>query len=159
MRVVLAVASLSALLALPSVAAAQSPPNTLLVGTIRNDVTCNASRACSVTSGPSHFKRNGNSYARIAVPELIYASYDTTAGTTNGPRNAYVVSGEARMSFTTATSGRLIFDFNTDYPLDIRQPTFSEYSQTYDSAAQQLQVVFTVRIRNCSVRMRGIYRP
>lgn len=155
--VALAVSLASLLFALPSLA--QVPPNTLLAGSMWFSVVSNGDRACSISAGPSHFKRNGGGGpARIAFPELIYASYDTTPGTTNGPRNAFAVSGEARMAFTNPTTGKIIFDYNTDYPLDIRQPTFTQYSQTFDSATQQLSLTFVLRIRNCSVRVRGVYR-
>ncbi len=151
MRLFVAIGSLLLALILASPGSAQAPPDSLLTGTMSFSKNTGGNALCTVGDGPSSFKRNGGGPARVAFPEAIYASFAER-------RNAYVLSGAGTLVFSAATAGQIRFDYNTDYPPDIRQMKFSGYSQSYNSSSGALVVKFVMDLRGCAVRVLALYR-
>ena len=73
-------------------------------------------------------------------------------------RSYYTLAGRMQLIFSTATSGKAYFDYVTDYPTTVSQPTFTGYKQTYTSANGVLTVTFALNFPGCSVAVAGAYR-
>ena len=126
------------------ISAAQSyPPNALLGGsTAQSNI---ATQGCYVGHGFSTFQRNNNDpRAEISFSELVDS-------------NGYDLKGQAILSFTAPglNSGTILFTEASSYPANIRNPSFSSYSQSY--ASGRLQVVFLISFPDCTLNVNAIY--
>jgi hypothetical protein len=81
----------------------------------------------------------------MSVPGLHY-TLPTAAGATY-----YTLSGEARLTFSSATAGTIRFVEPKSYPNAVRLPTFSHYSETYTAGNGLLVVRFRINFPNCSL--------
>lgn len=128
-------AAITAILAATAPARAQLPPDTLIGGQVLGAFQNNNGAWCYVAQGASAFQRNGtNSLAVISFPELIY--FD----------GAYhPLNGQARLTFTTATSGTIKFKFwGASGP--ITNPNFDSYTEGFNG--QQYIVTFNIDFPN-----------
>jgi hypothetical protein len=120
-------------------------PGTLFQGTVRPVVAHAAGGWCATEQGPTTFRRIDTGSALMSFPAIHY-TLPTASGATY-----YTLSGEARLTFTSSTAGRLRFDEPKTYPNDVLLPTFSNYSETYNAANGLLIVKFRINFANCSV--------
>ena len=151
---------LAAFLAEP--AWSQTPPSTLLIGTVAHTLARSPSTTdetwCSADRGSSIFQRSGSGPARIAIPEVSY-SLPTTNPNADAPVPIhYTLAGRAQLIFSTVNSGKIYFDYVTTYPTTISQPNFTNYKQTYNSGNGVLTVVFTIEFPSCSLLVAAAYR-
>jgi hypothetical protein len=131
----------------PSASFAQDPPNVLFAGTTASGLSYSPTGWCSVDIGSSTFQRNGAGPANLSFKDVTYF---------NG--TYYTLAGLAKLVFSTARKGRAYFDFPSNYPSGIRKPRFSKYTQSYDTAAQQVVVTMRLQIGDCALPIRGVYR-
>lgn len=146
--------TLAALL-LAGPAFAQSPPTTLLAGT-SSDNFKEGETWCRIVGGPTFFQRlPDNGSAMVTLGELHYSvgSYSSDI-----PNVYYVISGQGRLNFATSTTGQIQFINRPDLPVDVRQPSFTGYAQTYDPVSRVLNVNYTVRFPNCALGVKAAYR-
>jgi hypothetical protein len=145
-----------------SAALAQTPPAGPLLGTVAHSVARSPSTTdetwCSVDRGTSLFQRSGSGIARIAFPGVSYSLQQTIPNTDFPVPIHYTLAGRARLSFTTASSGKVLFDFVNAYPKTISQPTFTGYAQNYSSTTGVLSVAFTINFPSCNLRVVATYR-
>jgi hypothetical protein len=135
--------TMTALLGLPAVASAQSPPNALMAGEVQqNIVSLSYGAICYVNRGFSSFQRNGAaSEALISFDEIAEASRD--------------LKGQAIMTFNDATSGSIRFKMTAKYPSGIVNPPFVNYSQSFSQ--RQLTVRFTINFNDCVLPILAVY--
>jgi hypothetical protein len=129
------------LLVLVVSAQAQVPPNQLIGGQVQSAHIPGRSGWCLVGQGASQFQRNGSGgVAVLSFPELIY--FD---GTTY-----YPLDGQARLTFTSATSGNIKFKFwGTTTNALIANPSFDSYTQSFNG--QQYVITFNVVFPGCTL--------
>ena len=140
----------------------QTPPSTLLIGTVAHTLARSPSTTdetwCSADRGSSLFQRSGSGPARIAIPEVSY-SLPTTNPNADAPVPIhYSLAGRAQLIFSSANSGTMYFDYVTGYPTTISQPNFTNYKQTYYAGSGVLTVVFTIGFPNCNLLVAAAYR-
>ena len=126
-----------------STSAQSYPPNALLGGSVAQSNT--ATQQCYIGHGFSTFQRDNNApRAEISFSELIDSG-------------GYDLKGQAVLSFTAPglNSGTILFTEDPTYPANIRNPSFSSYSQTY--ANGRLQVVFLISFPDCTLNVNAVY--
>ena len=131
----------------PGPARAQAfPPHKLLGGEVRlavGDVPLAGS--CYINRGNSQFQRNGtSSKAVISFDEIVDSAI-------------WDLHGQAVMTFATATSGTIRFKQTPTLPLAVSQPSFLNYTQTYDQVIQRLVVSFNIAFPDCSLSVYAVY--
>lgn len=131
--------------ALPACAAAQTLPNQLIGGQAQRSVLT----SCYADRGFATFQRDFSSAlaagtkAVVSLPEVIFKTATLNV--------AYDVSGQAVLNFSTATSGTIRFKQLPNVADTIKNPAFSNYSESYNATAKQLTVSFTIGFPNCSL--------
>ena len=141
MRTWVSTALLAGALCAASAAPAQVPPDLSIGGQMRAALSYGSSAGyCYVAQGASQFQRNGNSgSAVLSLPEVIY--FDGT--------RYYPLSGQARLVFTSATTGNIKFKFWASEGAAISNPSFTGYSEFFDGT--QYQVSFNVLFPGCTL--------
>jgi hypothetical protein len=137
--------------------AAAPPDNTLFAGFVKPKlVTGNAPIWCGIDRNDTTFiKRVGNQAAQISFAGINY----TRTGSRGGEgAEAYYLNGQARLGFSNATSGRIYFDANADYPTSIYRPEFNAYSAVYNPTARTLTIKFTILLPGCTLPVEAVYR-
>ena len=133
-----------------------APPAVLIAGTMQAAATRAGTTAwCTLALGPSSFLRNptpATAPAHVSFPDVVY-TVATSSGSTY-----YAMSGQAELTFTSATAGKVSFPYVSTYPLNVRSPTFSGYSQVY-TAAHVLLVKLVIQFpQGCALTVNAIYR-
>ena len=100
---------------------------------------------CYIGRGPATFQRAGAaSKAYIAVSELWYSG-------------RFDLSGQISLGFTSATSGYVYFKYLPSELLAMPQPSFTGYSQNYNSTTKRLAVIFNIVFPNCTLRVAATF--
>jgi hypothetical protein len=103
---------------------------------------------CFVGRGLSTFQGNASgTEAVVSLPEVTY--FD---GTTY-----YLLDGQARLDFSTASTGNIKFKLTPEYPLSVKNPPFSEYTETVENPANQIMVSFSVNFPSCTLLVSILY--
>ena len=103
---------------------------------------------CFVDDGGSEFQINpAGSKAVISVSELTY--FDGT--------NYYGLNGQTIMNFTSATAGSLHFKLRPNLPDAVHNPMFTNFTQTYNAASDQLNVTFNIVFPACTLPVNAVY--
>ncbi|HEX3496719.1 MAG TPA: hypothetical protein VHT02_06025 [Methylocella sp.] len=116
------------------------PPDKLLAGDVKLAVGATKfGGSCYVNRGSSLFQRNGASTkAVISFDEIVDSAI-------------WELRGQAVMTFTTTTSGAIHFKRTPTVPPTISDPSFLNYTQTYDPVGQRLVVSFNIAFPDCSL--------
>jgi hypothetical protein len=133
-----------------AVPAAAQVPDVLFRGTTRPILEHGTGAWCAVELGPTSFQRGTPQRVLISFPAVHYTL-------TGAPATYYTLSGNARMIFATSTTGALKFDQPKNYPVDILEPDFSQYNETYNATKGSLQVRFRLRFANCHLVVNNTY--
>ena len=130
------------------------PPNALIAGGTRLDIVRTTfGGSCYVDRGFSGFQRN-NSDPQVVI---TFSSLVDSG--------VWDLSGAAVMTFTSSSAGTILFK-NTAmtvppgvvvpvYPANVRNPQFSNYSQTFANGA--LTVNFDIAFPDCTLHIYGYY--
>jgi hypothetical protein len=142
---------------LPTSSQAQGPSNILIAGASRAALGQGPGQAwCSVSAAASDFQRPSGGTAKISIGELLYTDMDPEG---DFPELIYYgLSGQAQLVFTSSTAGDLLFDFPAEYPVSVRRPSFSGYSQTYSQFGRRVLVRFLISFEKCDVPFAAYYR-
>jgi hypothetical protein len=66
--------------------------------------------------------------------------------------------GQAVLTFTTATSGNILFSRQHMLPpLTVSNPSFQNYAQTYDPVNQRLVVNFSIVFPDCTLPVFAVF--
>lgn len=116
------------------------PPDKLLGGEVKLAVGATQfGGSCYVNRGNSQFQRNGaGTKAVISFDEIVDSRF-------------WELRGQAVLTFTTATSGTLRFKETSTVPTAIREPSFTNYTQTYNTTSQKLVVTFSIVFPDCTL--------
>ena len=133
-------------------AAFAAVPDVLFRGTVTPLLTRNAAAYCSADVGPTSFQRSSTDQALISFPNIYYALFNGADAPTY-----FTLSGTARLSFANAHHGKIKFDQPDTYPADVRQPVFSQYSETYNATLGRLIVKFQIVFASCTLDVSNIY--
>jgi hypothetical protein len=116
------------------------PPDKLLGGEVKLAVGATQfGGSCYVNRGNSQFQRNGaGTKAVISFDEIVDSAI-------------WELRGQAVMTFATATSGTLRFKAASTVPAAIREPSFVNYTQTYNTTTQVLVVTFSIVFPDCTL--------
>lgn len=138
-------------------ALAQTAP-ALMAGMVNDSAVINTGvtplRWCRVDEGPSTFQRDGTNPALVTLPYINFA----IASGSNAPPTQYVLSGQAKLVFSTTNRGQLKFLYMADLPNDVRAPAFLNYSESFDAAQRSLRVRYTLRFPSCDVPVDATYQ-
>ena len=103
---------------------------------------------CFVEDGSTEFQINqAASKAVISFPELTY--FDGT--------NYYGLNGQTILTFSSATGGSLHFKLRPNVPDPVHNPVFTNFTQTYNAAADQLIVGFSIVFPACTLPVHAVY--
>jgi hypothetical protein len=125
-------------------AQAQIPPHVLVSGQTRPALAqaTPGGAWCFVGRGLSTFQGNANgTQATVSLPEVTY--FDGSA--------YYLLDGQTRLVFTTATSGNIGFKQTPEYSSTVTYPTFSKYAEVPGSLPNQVVVTFSVSFPSCTL--------
>ncbi len=132
----------------PGPARAQAfPPDQLLGGEVKLAVgAVQFGGSCYVNRGSSQFQRNGTSpKAVISFEEIVDSAI-------------WELRGQAVLTFTTATSGNILFSRQHMLPpLMVSNPSFQNYAQTYDPVNQRLVVNFSIVFPDCTLPVFAVF--
>jgi hypothetical protein len=125
---------------------AQTTPDVLIAGQIESALAFGDPGWCAVTQGSSAIQRNQAApVAVVSFPELTY--FD---GTTY-----YLLNGQARLTFKSATAGVIYFK-NTSFGQSISSPPFARFSEI--SRGNQYFVRFSIAFpHNCTLPIFGAF--
>ncbi len=140
--------ALTALFASAAHSASSIPEDVLFSGSTAADTGRSDSGWCTIESGPSTFQNEKGKLRYIALGKLSYNAGD----------DYFMLSGHTRMKFKTATEGNVQFDFNGHVPKQDRVLTFSRYKETYSENSGHMKVTFRLHVRDCTVKVKAIYR-
>jgi len=125
-------------------AQAQIPAATLVTGQ-STSVLAQATPGgpwCFVGRGLSTFQGNANGMqAVVSLPEVTY--FDGTS--------YYLLDGQARLIFSTATTGNIKFKATPEYSSSVTRPPFSNYTETIGNPANQITLSFSVNFPSCTL--------
>lgn len=129
-----------------SIARAQQPlPTTLLGGEARQSLAAN----CYINRGFATFQRNFNLVPKAGTKAVVsFSEFVLGSGTIN---TSWDLSGQAIMTFTSATAGTIRFKDLPTAPSNVANGTFAYYVEAYDSARAQFAIVFRVNVGSCSL--------
>ena len=121
----------------------------LVAGQVQTGLVYGAAGSwCFVDDGGSEFQINSaGSKAVISFSELTY--FDGT--------NYYGLNGQTIMNFTSTTVGSLHFKLRPNLPAVVHNPMFTNFTQTYNSATDQLVVRFNIVFPACTLPVNAIY--
>jgi hypothetical protein len=103
---------------------------------------------CFVGRGLSTFQGNANgTQAVVSLPEVTY--FDGTS--------YYLLDGQARLIFSTATTGNIKFKLTSEYPLSVMRPLFSNYTETIANPANLIWLSFSVNFPSCTLPVSILY--
>jgi hypothetical protein len=121
---------------------AQTTPNVLIAGQVESARAYGTPGWCAVTQGSGAIQRNQAApVAVVSFPELTY--FD---GTTY-----YLLNGQARLTFRSATAGVIYFE-NTAFGKSISSPPFDKFTET--SSGKQYVVRFSIVFpHNCTLQI------
>jgi hypothetical protein len=133
-------------------AQAQIPASTLVAGQSQpaRAQTTPGGPWCFVGRGLSTFQGNGSgTLAVVSLPEVTY--FDGTS--------YYLLDGQARLIFSTATTGFIKFKLTSEYPLSVTRPAFSNYTETIaiPANANQITLSFSVNFPSCTLPVSILY--
>ena len=132
----------------PGPARAQAfPPDKLLGGEVKLAVgAVQFGGSCYVNRGNSQFQRSGtSSKAVISFDEIVDSRF-------------WELRGQAVLTFTTATSGNILFSREHMLPpLTVSNPSFQNYVQTYDPVNQRLVVNFSIVFPDCTLPVVAVF--
>jgi hypothetical protein len=116
------------------------PPDKLLGGEVALAVGATQfGGSCYVNRGNSQFQRSGNgSKAAISFDEIVDSAI-------------WELRGQAVLTFATATSGKIRFKQADMAPAKVREPSFTNYTQTYNTVTQELVVTFSIVFPDCTL--------
>ncbi len=107
--------------------------------------------SCYVNRGSSQFQRNG------LGPKAVI-SFDEIVDSGSGDSRKWELRGQAVLTFTTATSGKILFSREHSLPpLSVSNPSFVNYAQTYDSVNQRLVVNFSIVFPDCTLPVFAVF--
>ncbi len=141
MRILCLLGVVAIALGLPGPALAQPfPPDKLLGGDVKLAVGATQfGGSCYVNRGNSQFQRNGaGTKAVISFDEIVDS-------------RIWDLRGQAVMTFATATTGKIRFKQASEIPAAVRDPTFMNYTQTYNATSQELVVTFSIVFPDCTL--------
>ena len=131
-------------------AQAQIPADTLFTGQSK-PVLAQATPGgpwCFVGRGLSTFQGNvSGTEAIVSLPEVTY--FDGTS--------YYLLNGQTRLDFATASTGNIKFKQTPEYPLSVKQPPFSNYAETVESPANRIMLSFSVNFPSCTLPVSILY--
>jgi hypothetical protein len=122
----------------------------LVAGQVHTGLAYNGSSWCFVNNGGSLFQINqAATKAVISFPEVTY--YDTVANT------YYSLDGQDILTFSSASNGTIRFKQRGIYPLSVNNPAFTNFSQTYNPASDQLTIAFSIVFPNCTLPILAVF--
>lgn len=126
------------------------PPDQLLGGEVKLKVgAVNFGGSCYVNRGSSQFQRNGSGPKAVISFDEIVDSGDT---------HKWELRGQAVLTFTTATGGNILFSReNMLPPLTVSNPSFQNYTQTYNPVSQRLVVNFSIVFPDCTLPVFAVF--
>ena len=131
-------------------AQAQIPADTLVTGqsqSVRAQATPGGPW-CFVGRGLSAFQGNASgTEAVVSLPEVTY--FDGTS--------YYLIDGQARLDFTTASTGNIKFKLTSEYPWSVILPPFSNYAETVENPANRILLFFSVNFPSCTLPVSILY--
>lgn len=131
-------------------AQAQIPADTLVTGQSQ-PVLAQATPGgpwCFVGRGLSTLQVNADgTQAVVSLAEVTY--FDGTS--------YYLLDGQARLIFSTATTGNIKFKLTPEYPWSVKEPPFSNYTETVGSVANQITLSFLVNFPSCTLPISILY--
>ena len=103
---------------------------------------------CFVGRGLSAFQGNASgTEAVVSLPEVTY--FDGTS--------YYLLDGQARLDFSTASTGNIKFKRTPEYPLSVTRPPFSNYTETVENPANRIMLSFSVNFPSCTLPVSILY--
>jgi hypothetical protein len=103
---------------------------------------------CLVDNGNTLFQINqAGTKGVISFAEVIYFN-----GTTY-----YSLSGQNTLTFNTMTDGIIHFKQTPTYPPEVHLPAFTNYTETYVAATDQLIVSFNILFPTCTLPVFAVY--
>lgn len=136
-------------LATPSLAA--TPPDVLFPGSAFARIARGSGTWCAIDPGGSEFQRSGAGAAKISFPDITYFNQASSP-------QSFLLTGQAILFFTNATSGTTSFVLTGGAPTPIGRPAFTNYAQTYDAATRVLTVSFRIAFPSCTLPVLLYYR-
>lgn len=150
MRTIAIIGALALMALGSSGAVAQTLPDGLHSGATRASFTPGGGGPwCSISQGPSVFERDPTGAVLTSFDELLYAVPSAAA--------YYRLSGAAKLTFTSATTGNVSFRYPPGYPSDILTFRFSKYAQTIVSSNRTVAVQYVITIRDCTIGFAATY--
>jgi hypothetical protein len=121
-------------------------PDVLIAGQTREAIGAVGFGArCYLNKGFSTFQRNGSSLkAVISFAEIV-------------DQSSFDLGGQATMTFASPTSGNIHFKQTPALPANVKDPPFSNYSETYNATAKQLVVQFSITFPDCTLPIYAVY--
>jgi hypothetical protein len=120
----------------------------LVAGQVKPAVAYGAGTWCLVDNGNTLYQiSQSNTKAVISFAEVIY--FDGAA--------YYQLSGQTILTFSDATSGTIRFKQTPTYPELVHNPAFTNYTQTYNAATDQLIVTFNIGFPNCTLPIFAVF--
>ena len=145
---VLAPAATAALALLVPAPAGSFTFGELVAGQVKPTVAYGTGTWCLVDNGNTLFQiSQNNTKAVISLAEVIY--FDGT--------NYYQLSGQSILTFSDATSGTIHFKQTQTYPAPVHNPAYTNYTQTYNAATDQLIVTFNIGFPNCTLPIFAVF--
>ena len=103
---------------------------------------------CFVGRGLSTFQGNASgTEAVVSLPEVTY--FDGT--------NYYLLDGQARLDFSTASTGNIKFKLASEYPLSVIKPPFSNYTEAVGNPTNRTWLSFSVNFPLCTLPVSILY--
>lgn len=152
MRLLRLMVLITAGLCLISPSVAQTPPNVLFPGSVFASHARGSGAWCAVDPGSSEFQRNtATGAAKISFSDITY--YHSSIAP-----QSFLLTGQAILSFTNASSGTIAFVVNHSAPPGVARPAFKNYAQTYNATTRVLNVRFRIVFPACPLDVVLYYR-
>ena len=150
-------ATLLSVLPIAAAIADTATPTKLMVGSVyeHTGTPSQSGYACAIKAGAGSFQREAattkekNPDALLSLPEVTIKSGATTTS----------YSALATLDFSTATSGKIMFDDNDgDDAAPKTKVAFAGYSQVYSSKTFELKVTFNLNFKGCTLPVKALFR-
>jgi hypothetical protein len=131
-------------------AQAQIPTDTLITGQSQPALAQATPGGpwCFIGRGLSTFQVNANgTQAVVSLAEVTY--FDGTS--------YYLLDGQARLIFSTASTGNIKFKATPEYLSSVTRPPFSNYTETVGNASNQITLSFVVNFPSCTLPVSILY--
>ena len=108
-------------------------------------VTNGSGKSCYIGRAPSTYSRVSGSFRALMTFGEIW----------EGGR--YDLSGEALLTFSSATAGRIAFGQQTGVAADFANPIFQGFTETYNATVKTLTVRYSILFPGCTQAVIAVY--